>query len=223
MQHKPAIGYLSTRGYKSFFTYQSEAERDTSLASWLVTAATKDHVASLERCHITKPGFATPNRAEAITGIKAFDDQCQGVMTGNVMANTFYSSYIRPRRERDCNGARYEVGHLQNFDLRPFEREDSLQTRNPVGYIQNLKQADTVPMLLTSVFHWRRQGGHKVRVVHGAVLTTAALELVRTFSRNELGLNSLATSRQIMDAVTPLLCDQCAINRETVFTSPGVH
>ncbi len=223
MKTSPAIAHLSTRGYMSFFSYQDEASREKSLSGWLDTARQMDHVARLERCEVRKPAFVTPNRSEAITGVRAFDDQCQGIMTGNVIANTFYSSYIRPRREVDCNGYAFPYGNLQLFDLRPFEQEGSLASHNAAFFVRSYAQAEDTPLLLTTVFHWRRQDGQRHRVDHGAVLTTAGLELVRTFDRAELGLKNQASSRQIMDAVTPQLCDQCLINRETVFSKPGVH
>ena len=167
MKTSPAIAHLSTRGYMSFFSYQDEASREKSLSGWLDTARQMDHVARLERCEVRKPAFVTPNRSEAITGVRAFDDQCQGIMTGNVIANTFYSSYIRPRREVDCNGYAFPYGNLQLFDLRPFEQEGSLASHNAAFFVRSYAQAEDTPLLLTTVFHWRRQDGYFSLRAHG--------------------------------------------------------
>ena len=56
------------------------------------------------------------------SGWKEFDKQTNTIFTGNVMANTQYSSFIRPYKKVECNGNIHREGHLMNFDLQPFRR-----------------------------------------------------------------------------------------------------
>ena len=54
------------------------------------------------------------------SGWKEFDRQTNLIDTGNVIANTQYSSFIRPWKETKCNGYTNPEGHLTNYDLKPF-------------------------------------------------------------------------------------------------------
>lgn len=54
------------------------------------------------------------------SGWKEFDRQTNCISTGNVYANTQYSSFIRPWKETECNGFSNPEGHLMDFDLKPF-------------------------------------------------------------------------------------------------------
>lgn len=54
------------------------------------------------------------------TGFKTFDRQTNIISTGNVMASTQYSSYIRPWSETECNGLTRPCGELMNYDMKPF-------------------------------------------------------------------------------------------------------
>jgi len=54
------------------------------------------------------------------SGWKEFDKQTNCISTGNVYANTQYSSFIRPWKETECNGFSNPKGHLMDFDLKPF-------------------------------------------------------------------------------------------------------
>ena len=54
------------------------------------------------------------------SGHRAFDRQTNIITTGNVIADTQYSSYIRPFTETECNGFTNEPGHLQDWDLDGF-------------------------------------------------------------------------------------------------------
>ncbi len=56
------------------------------------------------------------------SGWKLFDEQTNCISTGNVIANTQFSLFIRPYSETECNGLENPKGHLMNFDLKPFRR-----------------------------------------------------------------------------------------------------
>lgn len=66
---------------------------------------------------------------------KEFDNQTNLISTGNVISNTQYSSFIRPWKERKCNGCDFPEGQLMNFDLKFFSNipqaiEDYLRDKN---------------------------------------------------------------------------------------------
>ena len=56
------------------------------------------------------------------TGFKRFDVQTNCISTGNVLANTQLSYFIRPYGETKCNGYDFSEGHLMNADLKLFGR-----------------------------------------------------------------------------------------------------
>lgn len=55
------------------------------------------------------------------TGWRTFDRQTNCISTGNVVANTQLSLYIRPYRETECNGHTFQPGELLRADLKAFE------------------------------------------------------------------------------------------------------
>lgn len=54
------------------------------------------------------------------SGWKLFDDQTNFISTGNVLANTQHSSFIRPYKECDCNGFVFKEGELLKSDMNLF-------------------------------------------------------------------------------------------------------
>lgn len=54
------------------------------------------------------------------TGWKTFDRQTNCISTGNVIANTQLSLYIRPYHETECNGYTFKPGELLEADLKSF-------------------------------------------------------------------------------------------------------
>lgn len=68
-----------------------------------------------------KPVFnKTGMKMLVTTGFKTFDKQTNYIGTGNVMANTQYSSFIRPWSETECNGFIRPCGELMYYDMKPF-------------------------------------------------------------------------------------------------------
>ena len=51
---------------------------------------------------------------------KTFDRQTNCISTGNVVANTQLSLYIRPYQETECNGFTFKPGELMEVDLKSF-------------------------------------------------------------------------------------------------------
>lgn len=56
------------------------------------------------------------------SGWKLFDRQTNLITSGNCYCSTQYSGYIRPWREKECNGRVNPEGHLMKFDMDPFDR-----------------------------------------------------------------------------------------------------
>jgi hypothetical protein len=61
------------------------------------------------------------NSVKVDTGFKSFDKQSNYLGTGNVIANTQCSSYIRPTYELKCNTRNYPARELFEFDIKPFK------------------------------------------------------------------------------------------------------
>ena len=55
-----------------------------------------------------------------VTGFREFDDQTNCIGRGNILANTMYSSYIRPYGETQNGSYTGKPGEFLKFDLRNF-------------------------------------------------------------------------------------------------------
>ena len=64
-----------------------------------------------------KHEWDNPNKMRFESPHKTFNRQTNCLSTGNVIANTQYSNYIRPYGELECNGFTNPPGHLQDWDL----------------------------------------------------------------------------------------------------------
>lgn len=57
------------------------------------------------------------------TDFKEFNKQTNCISSGNAIANTQYSNYIRPYKETKGYGfTTFQEGHLQNYDLKFFNK-----------------------------------------------------------------------------------------------------
>jgi len=73
---------------------------------------------------------------------KEFDRQTNYIGSGNVIANTQVSSYIRPWVETECNGCVNPEGRLMKFDLQQF---DGFRIpKNLLDVIENKNRKDSV-------------------------------------------------------------------------------
>ena len=113
--------------------------------------------------------WANPNRMVMETGHKTFDRQTNIVGTGNMIANTQYSSYIRPYTETKCWGPdEFELGHLRAYDLNGF-RDMPQWVHKQVERVTHHTKA-----ILYQFFHYgnnRHWSGYQKRVIHGYILT----------------------------------------------------
>lgn len=51
------------------------------------------------------------------SGFRTFDNQTRCISTGNVVAHTQLSGFVRPKSETQCNGFVRDQGVLQKYDL----------------------------------------------------------------------------------------------------------
>lgn len=69
------------------------------------------------------PIFNTKGTRQIVNmGFKRFDAQTNCISTGNVLANTQMSIFIRPYAQTQCNGFDFPEGHLMDVDLKMFGR-----------------------------------------------------------------------------------------------------
>jgi len=76
------------------------------------------------------------------SGWKEFDRQTNLFATGNVYANTQYSSFIRPWKQTECNGFTNPEGHLMDFDLKAYDRWHMPQDIE--DYLKDKEREDSV-------------------------------------------------------------------------------
>lgn len=67
-----------------------------------------------------KATWDNPNKMHFDSEYKTFNRQTNVISTGNVIANTQLSGYIRPWKETECNGATFPTGNLTKYDLQFF-------------------------------------------------------------------------------------------------------
>ncbi len=86
------------------------------------------------------------------------------ISTGNVIADTQYSGYIRSYEATKCNGYITEKGHLQDYDLSFF-----IKYGVPNYIIEAVKKSTLIKNTIFYIF--KHYIGDKI-VIDGCVLTT---------------------------------------------------
>ena len=212
---KLGLAIATAHGDTIFPTFSSEEDRQKRIEEVLHNT----HIRRVERCMVRKTAFRTPNQAEVDTGTKAFDRQCQSIaFSGNLIANTFYGNFVRARSTTQCNGFEFGLGELQKRDLELFEKNRALHSRAAQEFIKKSPFCEENDVILTMVFHTRRESNRNVFVVHGAIIVNRKHQLIKRFDRFNLGLTHSARSLEIMNTVVPLMTDQAVFDRELVFS-----
>lgn len=113
------------------------------------------------------------NRMKIETGHKTFDRQANCVGTGNRIANTQFSSHIRPRSCVECNGMQFPLGHLRDYDFNWWTNPRlPLYVRK---YVESVTKTKAV--WLYQFHHWLKDK----RIVHGYIVTDHDDGLLRKF------------------------------------------
>lgn len=122
--------------------------------------------------------WLTPNRMKLNSGHVAFDEQVKCVSTGNVWGGGQFSNYIRAFNQIECNGKTdYAEGHLQAFDLKPYQRPQSV-TPAPSYVIEYVKEAARNQSVILYQFYHVIQGRKRV---HGYIVTDTRYQFLRSF------------------------------------------
>lgn len=146
------------------------------------------------------------------SGLKIFDRQFQGFITGNIVANTCTGWYVRGGLETQCNDREFEQGHLLNTDLKIFSETPQL-----VGLVRAYQRQRSESVIVYRIFHMHRVDGKLIRNVHGAfVVDSKTMELIARFDRPMLGLGYRKSSKKVMDVVEPFYTDGFILSAETV-------
>lgn len=122
--------------------------------------------------------WANPNKMKFASPHQTFNRQTNCISTGNVIANTQYSNYIRPYHETECNGHQSPPGHLQNWDLTKNIVANTLphQLREEIRELTREKGG-----IVYNFHHWH---GDR-RINDGIVLTTKEHDLVKVWYLNQ--------------------------------------
>ena len=130
------------------------------------------------------------------TGHAAFDRQTNSIGTGNFWANTLHGGFVRPYKELACNGRFNPPGHLQEYDLDFFRRNNT-----PKFVLDAAKAASKdESVILYAIFHWYNRSGRDIRVVHGYILTDADHKLIRDWRTGPTWKSHL-----VVDGVLPYI------------------
>lgn len=94
-----------------------------------------------------------PNKMHMNSGFKLFDKQTNVIGTGNMIANTQVSFYIRPYNEVMNGGYKGKPGDFLKFDLQPFQ-DVPQHIRN---ILWNKDRKESVILYQFRVFHGDRK------------------------------------------------------------------
>ena len=119
----------------------------------------------------------TPNKMHFASGFATFDRQTNIITTGNVIANTQYSWFIRSYYETECNGFSFPPGHLQMSDLKFFTKEGLPE--EVVGFIRKIDTGESV--ILYNFHHWLGPSHRPRLVMDGWVLTDSEHNHIKTW------------------------------------------
>jgi hypothetical protein len=131
---------------------------------------------------LKKIEWANPNKMKFESGHKLFDRQTNYLSTGNVIANTQFSSFIRAG---NCTvspvGEHVPEGVLQDFDLNPFKG----LPRFIREFIRKVGKDKSV--IMYELRHWYG----RTKVVDGYVVTDADYKHLKTFYINKRARNAV--------------------------------
>lgn len=139
--------------------------------------------------------FCRDSGMTLISAHSTFNKKADLIMTGNVYSNVQSSTFVRARQQLQCNGFTNKPGHLQNWDLDTFAKDQSEMT--PVlEYIRRDPFFETNEAIAYRFFHVNG----KVRHLHGVIITDVQHRVLRVFQRSDLGNRYSYKSSSVLDA-----------------------
>lgn len=129
------------------------------------------------------------------TGHKTFDKKANNdlLITGNVVGNCQFSSYIRAYNQTECNEKEFKPGALQSFDLRNFFVSGY---HVPYSIEYRIESDKNQRFILYCIRH---SVGSKKRI-HGWILTDDRYKLLSTARCG-------GKSRQVIEGVLPYITE----------------
>ena len=206
----PALVLHTSHGDAIIKRYDDEQRRQSGLEEVVESNGRNGHIRRIELCNARTLSWANPDRVDFDSGCKTFDRQLQGLFPpGNLIANTFLSSFVRGGQALECNGFDFAPMHLLDKDLSTF---GPLGVPGVLDWVRKYQRERAESVVLTVVFHnLRRQGSHR-RVVHGALVMDRQHRLLRQFD-----LYGSPRSWQVMESVRPFLTDEQLLERHTAW------
>lgn len=123
-----------------------------------------------------KKEWINGNKMKFESGFKTFDKQTRIISTGNVVARTQLSGYVRPKSETKCNGFVRDKGVLQEYDL----RQGFLSSYLPYHLKDNVaKLADENGGCIAYLFFYKKARGQEKFI--GLVITNKDYKHLKTF------------------------------------------
>jgi hypothetical protein len=127
---------------------------------------------------VKKIEWDNPNKMRIDSPFAVFNRQTNFIDVGNVIANTQYSSYIRPFTQTECNGFTWNPGYLRETDLRMF-KELGVSERILSQVRTHTRDQEAI---LYVFFHYSRSA--RRRILDGVVLTSRDHIHVQTWYTN---------------------------------------
>jgi hypothetical protein len=139
-----------------------------------------------------------PNKMDFESGHKTFDRQTNYLGTGNVLANTQHSSYIRSANDFDCPPLKdIKKGQLRDLDLKSFTYVTAVRLPYLVEkYIKEVTEDQ--PIILYQLRHFNN--GEKK--VDGYIITDTNYNHLATFVLNQRAYESVLEARKYL-AIMP--------------------
>jgi hypothetical protein len=123
-----------------------------------------------------------------------FNQKADLIMTGNVSSNVQSSTFVRARQQLECNGFMNKPGHLQEFDLEGFARNQ----RDMTPVLEYIRRDPFFESNTAIAYRFHHYDG-KTRQLHGVIVTDEHHRIVRRFDREDLVGRRSAKSASVID------------------------
>lgn len=140
------------------------------------------------------------SREKLETGFKTFDKQTNAISDGNIMANTMFGQYIRPRNLPDSKG---KMGGLYEFDVEAFRRRFGDVSRWIEKTLDNLPACETQTV---AVYVFFTHSG-KTRNTIGALVVDADRNLITRST------GATAKHESVLQSMTEQLTNDGVVNK----------
>jgi hypothetical protein len=194
-KQQPAIMF-ATYGQTHCFRVQSHKDPLQELANTLQNALKHNWDSPVHLASVV-------SHEKLDTGFKAFDKQTNAISDGNIMANTMFGQYVRPRNLPDSKGV---AGGLYAFDIEAFRRRFGDVSQWIEKTLDNLPACETQKV---AVYVFFTHSG-KTRNTIGAIVVDADRNLI-TRSTGKTAKHEI-----VLQAMTEQLTNDGVVNKTLV-------